>query len=63
VAGRSGKKIAIIAALVGIAIELVSVVLLSSHRITPAVATPLIIVGMFLAFVPLFVVSRNARGR
>ncbi|HYH09176.1 MAG TPA: hypothetical protein VEK11_19160 [Thermoanaerobaculia bacterium] len=55
------KSLIIGIALAGIALELTAIVLLASKRITMPVATPLIITGMFLAFVPVFVVARRAR--
>lgn len=63
VAGPTGKRIALTAAVCGILLELAAVALLAGHRLTVNAAMPLMIFGMFLAFVPLFVVSRNARRR
>lgn len=56
-----GKKSAVIMAVIGIFIELVAIVLIAADRITVAAGTPLIVVGMFLAFVPIFVAARRAR--
>lgn len=55
------KRFAIALALAGIAIEVVALVLLASERIGTAVAVPLIVAGMFLAFAPVFLVARRAR--
>jgi uncharacterized membrane protein len=55
------KKFVIIMALLGIAVEIAALYLLSQKRITSSVAMPLIIAGMFLGFVPIFVVARRAR--
>ena len=57
------NRIPIAIAIVGIAIELVVVFLLASKRLHMTFATPLIIVGMFMAFVPMFVAARRARRR
>jgi hypothetical protein len=57
------KKFAVAVALIGIALELVVIYLLSQKRIATGVAIPLIVAGMFLAFVPMFVVARRARRR
>jgi hypothetical protein len=55
------KRLAIGIAITGILIELAAIVLLASKQISMPVATPLIITGMFMAFVPVFVVARRAR--
>ncbi|HEX8616516.1 MAG TPA: hypothetical protein VF911_02915 [Thermoanaerobaculia bacterium] len=58
---RRSKVFAIAVALVGIAIELIAIVLLARKSIGSAVAVPMIITGMFLAFVPVFFVARRFR--
>ena len=57
------NRLPIAIALVGIVIELVTVYLLASKRLDFTYGQPLIIVGMLMAFVPLFVVARRARRR
>ncbi len=57
------RKLAIAVALIGIAVEIVAIYLLGQKRITTGVAVPIIIAGMFLGFVPIFVVARRARRR
>lgn len=58
-----GKRTAIVLGVAGIVIEVVTVVLLASGRVTDRVATPFVVTGMLMAFVPLFVVARRARRR
>lgn len=60
---RRSKAVPIAIAIAGIVIELIGIALISSKQISPAAGTPLIIVGMFMAFVPLFVLARRARPR
>ncbi|MFN2442602.1 MAG: hypothetical protein ABR517_07955 [Thermoanaerobaculia bacterium] len=48
-------------ALAGIAIEMVAIWLLRSGRIAVPVAMPILIVGMFMAFVPAFMLLRSKR--
>ena len=48
-------------AILGIAIEAIAIYLLGAKRIPTGVAVPLIVAGMFLGFVPIFVVARRAR--
>lgn len=62
-ARRDGKRTAIVLGVAGIAVEAVTVALLASGRLTASVATPFIITGMLMSFVPLFVVARRARRR
>lgn len=57
------KRTAIILGVTGIAIEVIAVLLLAQKRITPTFGIPLVIAGMFLAFVPLFVLARMRRRR
>ena len=58
---RKNNRFLIAIAIFGILIELAAVALLASKRITVPFAMPMIIVGMFMAFVPLFAASRRAR--
>ena len=60
---RSGNRTPIVIAAVGIAIEIVTLLLLSTKRIPETFATPLIALGMLMAFIPLFVLARRARRR
>ena len=55
------NRIPIAVAIAGIVFEIVAIYLLATKRVTMAVAQPLIIVGMFMAFVPIFVAARRAR--
>ncbi|HEV7242712.1 MAG TPA: hypothetical protein VGQ36_26020 [Thermoanaerobaculia bacterium] len=55
------KRIAIILGVIGIAIEVIAVVLISQKRIPTTYGIPLVVAGMFLAFVPLFVLARMKR--
>ena len=56
-----GNRIPIILAVAGIAIELVAVALLATKTLPPTFGVPLVMAGMFLAFVPVFVLARRAR--
>lgn len=58
---KRSNKIPIAIAIFGITLELVAIWLLASKRIPMATASPLILAGMFLAFVPIFVAARRAR--
>ena len=60
---KPGTRTPIVIAVIGLAIEAVVLVLLSTKRIHMTVATPLIITGMLMAFVPLFVAARRGRRR
>ena len=60
---RPENRMPIAIGVIGILIELTAVFLMASKRLAPAYATPLIIVGMFMAFVPIFVMARRARRR
>jgi hypothetical protein len=51
----------ILIAVIGLLIELVTIILLASNRIQVVWAMPLVIVGMMLAFVPIFAVTRRAK--
>jgi hypothetical protein len=57
------KRTAILLGVAGIAIELITVLLLAQKKIPTTYGVPLAVVGMFLAFVPLFVVARMRRRR
>lgn len=57
----SGNRTPLVIAAIGITIEVVTIFLLSSKQIATSVATPLMITGMLMAFVPLFVVARRSR--
>lgn len=58
-----GKRTAIILGVIGMAIEVVAIVLLASRRVPTTYGIPLVIAGMLLAFVPLFLVARTQRRR
>ena len=55
------KRIAIIVGVIGIALEVIAVVLIAQKRIPTTYGIPLVVAGMFLAFVPLFVLARMKR--
>lgn len=55
------KQLSVVIAVIGIALEITAIVLLAQKRITTGFAMPMIIAGMFLAFVPVFVVARRAK--
>ena len=55
------RRLYVALAVAGIAVEAIALWLLAGKHITNPVAVPLIISGMFLAFVPIFVVARSAR--
>ena len=57
------KRTAIILGVAGIVIELIAVLLLAQKRIPTTFGIPLVVAGMFLAFVPLFVLARMRRRR
>ena len=57
------KRIAIILGIIGIAVEVIAVLLLQQKRISSTYGIPLVVAGMFLAFVPLFVLARMKRKR
>jgi len=59
----SSKRTAIILGVIGIAIEVIAVVLIAQKRIPTTYGIPLVVAGMFLAFVPLFVLARMKRRR
>ncbi len=53
------RKFAVIIGVVGIVIEVIAVFLLAQKRIPSSIGTPLVVAGMFLAFVPIFVMARR----
>ena len=55
------NRIPIAVAIAGIVFEIVAIYLLATKRVTMTIAQQLIIVGMFMAFVPIFVAARRAR--
>ena len=58
---KKNNRFLIAIAMFGIVLELVAIGLLASRRITVPVAMPLVIVGMFTAFIPIFTVARRAK--
>jgi len=56
------RTLIIVIAILGIGLEAVAIALMASKRLTMSGAMPLIILGMFLAFVPIFVATRR-RGK
>ena len=59
----SGNRTPTVIAILGIVLEAVVLYLLAAKQISQQYATPLIITGMLMAFVPLFVVARRSRKR
>ena len=57
----TNNRTPIVIAVIGLVIEAVVLFLLSSKRIHMTAATPLIIMGMLMAFVPMFIVARRSR--
>ncbi len=60
---QSKQRTAIVLGVIGIAIEVIAVMLLAQKRIPTMYGIPLVVAGMFLAFVPLFVLARLRRRR
>jgi hypothetical protein len=60
---KQTKKTAILLGIAGIAIEIVAIAMLASKRLDSGIATPIIVGGMLLAFIPMFVVARHSRKR
>lgn len=58
---NKGRNMTLWIAVAGIAIEVVAIWLLRSGRIGVPVAMPILIVGMFMAFVPAFALIRSRR--
>ena len=59
----TGNRIPVVIAVIGLILEVTTIYLLSTKQISESVATPLMITGMLMAFVPLFVVARRSRRR
>jgi hypothetical protein len=55
------RRLQMALAVAGIAIEGIAIWLLASKQISVAYATPIILAGMFMAFVPMFAVARSKR--
>jgi hypothetical protein len=55
------RRFQIALAVAGIAIEGIAIWLLASKQLSPTFATPIILAGMFMAFVPMFAVARAKR--
>jgi len=55
------RRFQITLAVAGIVIEGIAIALLASKQISPTFATPIILAGMFMAFVPMFAVARSKR--
>ena len=60
---KTGNRTPLTIAVIGLLIEAVTIYLLATKQLSETVATPLIITGMLMAFVPLFVVARRSRKR
>lgn len=60
---KRNNRIPIIIAVIGIVLEGIAIWLMASKRIPVSTATPLILAGMFMAFVPIFVAARRAKRR
>ena len=58
---HKGRQLALWIAVAGIAIELIAIWLLRSGRIAVPIAMPILIVGLFMAFVPAFALIRSRR--
>ena len=58
---KKANRLLFAVALFGIALEALAIYLLAAKRIETTVAIPLIIAGMFVAFVPIFAVARRAK--
>ena len=56
-----GQRIAVAIGIAGIVLEIIAVALLASKRIPTNIGVPISVAGMFLAFVPIFVLSRRRR--
>ena len=57
------KRFAAVLGILGITIELVAIYLLASKQISTTFGMPLVVAGMFIAFVPMFVMARDRRRR
>ena len=58
---KPNKRLFVIIAVVGILLELIVIFLMASERITVAVAMPLLIVGMFVTFAPIFMGNMKSK--
>jgi len=58
---KPNKRLFVMIAVLGILLELIVIILLASERITVAVAMPLLIVGMFVTFAPIFMGSMKSK--
>jgi len=57
------KSLAIRLAIFGILLELAGIFLITTKRLTSSQGTPILVIGMLLAFVPIFVIARKNRRR
>ena len=60
---QPNKRFLIALAVIGIVIELVAVALMAANAIPVALGIAIIIIGMFLAMIPMFALSRMRRNR
>jgi hypothetical protein len=60
---QRSKRTATILGVIGILIEAVTIYLLATKQLAESIATPILIGGMLLAFIPLFVVARHSKRR
>jgi hypothetical protein len=58
---KKANRMLFAVALFGIVLEAIAIYLLAAKRIATPVAIPLVIAGMFIAFVPIFAVARRAK--
>ncbi|HEX7828490.1 MAG TPA: hypothetical protein VF787_02480 [Thermoanaerobaculia bacterium] len=58
---QRSKRTAMILGILGILTEAITLYLLASKQIAESVATPILVGGMLLAFIPLFVVARHSK--
>lgn len=58
---KRGRRLAIAIGVFGIAVELAAIFLLASRRISVPSGMPIMILGMFMAFVPAFFLIRSKR--
>lgn len=58
---KPDKRLFIIIAVAGILLELIVIFLMASERITVAVAMPLLIVGMLVAFAPIIMSNMKSK--
>ena len=55
----SRKRLAAFIGIFGIIVEIIAIYLMASKTIPQSSATPLLIAGMFIAFVPIFFLARQ----